>query len=176
MKITDSQRRLFVAVVSGWLLLVLMRQTNHLLAPWGVSIWLGGLLVAFPSLHLNFRTGLVSSIIIGFLIDVWSPLAHGTHALLFALAHVIIFRIRVRLAATELAIGITVALITNLAFFVVLSFWVLGHAPVSALRLLGDLVVSQIVLGLITPWFFALQLKGMDLAFKPWRRRVRSGV
>ncbi len=162
--------------MSGWLLLVLMRQTNHLLAPWGVSIWLGGLLVAFPSLHLNFRTGLVSSVVIGFFVDVWSPLGYGVHALLFGLAHVIIFRIRVRLAATELAIGITVSLITNLAFFVVLSFWTLGHAPVSGLRLLGDLVVSQIVMGLIAPWVFALQLKGVDLAFKPWRRRVRSGV
>lgn len=176
MKITDSQRRLFVTVMSGWLLVVLMRQTNHLLAPWGFSIWLGGLLVTFPSLHLNFRTGLVSSIIAGFFVDVWSPFTYGTHALLFALAHVVIFRIRVRLAATELAIGIIVALITNLAFFVVLSFGALGHAPVSGLRLLGDLVVSQVVLAGITPWFFALQLRGMDLAFKPWRRRVRSGV
>ncbi len=176
MKFTDSQRRLLVMVLSGWLLLIITRQANHLLAPWGISLWLGGLLVAFPSLQLNFRTGLVSGVMLGLFVDVWSPLVFGTHALLFGLAHVIIFRIRGRLAASELAIGITVALITNLALFMVLSFWTLGHAPVSGLRLLSDLILSQIGLGLITPWFFALQTKGLQLIFKLWRPRVRAGI
>lgn len=176
MKITDSQRRLVVMILSGWLLLILARQTNHFLAPWGVSVWLGGLLVAFPSLHLNFRTGLISCLVMGFLIDVWSPLGFGSHALLLGLAHVIIFRIRKRLAASEIAIGIIVVLITNLALFVVLTFGTLGQAPVSGLRILSDLLVSQVVIGLITPWFFALQTRSLDLIQKPWRARVRSGV
>jgi cell shape-determining protein MreD len=175
-KVTDSQRRLVVIILSGWVLFMLARQINHLLAPWGMSLWLGGALVAFPALQLNFRTGLVSSLLLGAMVDVWSPLPFGTHALLFGLAHVIIFRIRARLAASEMSIGIIVTLITNLALFVALTFWTLGSAPVSGLRILSDLVLSQIVLGLITPWFFALQLRGMDLIFKPWRRRVRAGV
>ncbi len=176
MKITDSQRRLVVMILSGWLLLILTRQTNHVLAPWSISIWLGGLLVAFPALHLNFRTGLISCLFLGFLVGVWSPLGFGTHALLFGLAHVIIFRIRKRLAASELAIGITVVLIANLALFVVLTFWTLGQAPVSGLRILSDLIVSQLIIGSITPWFFALQTRSLDLIQKPWRARVRSGV
>jgi len=174
--ITDSQRRLVVMILSGGMLLLLTRQTNHLLAPWGLSLWLGGLLVAFPALHLNFRTGLVSCLATGLLLDVWSPLGFGTHALLFGLAHVVIFRIRNRLAASELTIGIIVALIANLALFVLLSFWTLGHAPVSGLRILSDLVMSQLVLAFITPWFFALQLRAISLILRPWRTRVRSGM
>lgn len=172
MKITASQRRLFVILVTSWILVLIMRQANHLLSGFGLSLWLGGLLVTLPALRLNFRTGLTGSFLLGLALDAWTPVGFGTHALLFSLAHVVIFRLRNRIAANETAIGITVALFTNLALYTALSLLLLktlGGTPISALRLLVDLVVSQLVLVLIAPWFFALQERSLDLILRlPW--------
>lgn len=180
MKLTDSQRRLFVTIGTGFVLLLMVRQANHLLAPAGLSLWLGGLVVALPAMRLNFRTGLVGSAVLGLVMDAWSPLFFGLHAGLLALAHVIIFRIRNRIETTEPTIGILVALIANLALFTALTMITLGQTSggaVSAMRLLGDLVISQVTLALITPWFFSLQVRGLEMIFRvPWLTgRTRVG-
>jgi len=180
MKLTDSQRRLIVILGTGIVLVWIMRQTNHLLAPAGMSLWWGGLLVAFPAMRLNFRTGLIASGVLGLMLDAWSPLAFGTNGLLLGLAHVVIFQIRNRIETTEATVGVLVALISNLALFTVISMLALGSAggtPVSGLRLLTDLVVSQVSLALMAPWFFALQARGLELIFSvPWLTgRTRVG-
>lgn len=180
MKLTDSQRRLIVTLGTGVILLLIVRQANHLLAPAGMSLWLGGLLVALPAMRLNFRTGLVSSAVLGLMMDAWSPMLFGIHAGLLTLAHVIVFRIRNRIETTEPTVGVLVALITNLALFTALSMLMLSQtsgSAVSALRLLSDLVISQVTLALITPWFFALQVRGLELIFRlPWLTgRARVG-
>jgi len=179
-KVTDSQRRLFVVLVTGAILLLLVRQTNHLLAPFGVSLWLGGLLITQPALRLNFRTGLTGSFILGLALDAWSPLPFGTQACLLSLTHVVIFRIRNRIATTEVSIGILVALIANLGLYTamtMLSLSASGGATISALRLLSDLVISQLIVALIAPWFIALQERSMELIFRvPWlTARTRIG-
>lgn len=169
MKITASQRRLLVMVVAGGILLTLTRQANHLLAPTGVSLWLGGLLIAYPALRLNQRTGFASCLLLGFAVDAWTPLAFGTHALLFGFTQIVIGRLRNRFAAPELATGVIVALITNLILYVVLTFFVLGLSPgatLSGLRLLSDLVISQLTLAAITPWYFALQERSLALILR----------
>ncbi len=180
MKLTDSQRRLIVILATGWVLLWLSRQANHLLAPVGISLWLTSLLITLPALRLNFRTGLVGSFVLGLAMDAWSPVPFGTHAILLAFAHVVVFRIRNRIETTEVTIAVIVALITNLALFVALTMLILSHpggVMVSSLRLLTDLVVSQITLALIAPWFFALQERGLELIFRvPWlTARTRIG-
>lgn len=179
MKITASQRRMIVVLGAAWILLTLLRQTNHAFTAWGVSIWLGGLLIAYPALHLNPKTGFTCCFLIGMMLDAWSPLGFGTQAVLFGAAQIIIHRIRKRFAASELAIGITVSLITNLILFVIITFIVIGRShggPVSGLRLLVDLAVSQVVLVLIAPWFFALQQRALDLLFNPRRRNAGASI
>lgn len=177
MKITVSQRRIFALLVCGWILMTIVRQTNHLLAPSGLSIWLGGLIITVAALHLNPKTGFAGCFLLGLMMDAWSPLGFGTHALLFGAAQIIIGRIRNRFAAQELTIGITVALITNLILFVFITFIAIGRssgATISGVRLLSDLVLSQILLALITPWFFALQNRAFDLVINPRTARARS--
>lgn len=179
MKITASQRRIIVLLVCGWMLMTIVRQTNHLLASSGLSIWLGGLLITLAALHLNPKTGFVGCFLLGLMMDAWSPLGFGTHALLFGAAQIIIVRIRIRIAARELAIGITVALITNLILFVFITFIAIGRSSggtISGVRILTDLVLSQILLALITPWFFALQHRAFDLVLNPRIARSRSNV
>jgi hypothetical protein len=59
-----------------------------------------------------------------------------------------------------------VALITNLILFLILSFIALSRNPeasISGLRLLTDLVLSQLAIGLCAGWFFALQERALAL-------------
>ena len=99
--------------------------------------------------------------------DSFSPFAFGLHAFLFGVSQLIIVRIRNRLASEEVIIATVVALITNLALFMILSFILLGRvqgSPVSGLRLLTDLVLSQIFIGVTAGWFFALQERSLQIA------------
>jgi rod shape-determining protein MreD len=60
-----------------------------------------------------------------------------------------------------------VALLANVALFLVLSLARARHVPAGATawpRMLSDLVWSQAVLALVAPWFFALQLRTLELA------------
>ena len=59
-----------------------------------------------------------------------------------------------------------VALLTNLALFLVFSFIQIARSPAPAAawpRLIADLVCSQVFLALIAPWFFALQHRALAL-------------
>jgi len=72
-----------------------------------------------------------------------------------------------------------VALITNLILFVLITFIAIGRSSggaISGVRILSDLVLSQILLALITPWFFALQSRAFDLIINPRTARSRSTV
>ncbi len=167
MRFQPSHRRTAVVFVCGLLLTALLRQLNHTLGAWGLSVWLGGLLVAFPALRLGPQQGFNACFLLGLAIDASAPLPFGLHAFLFSVSHLIIVRIRNRFAATGTLLGTIVALITNLALYVIITSFVLGaspEAPVSGLRLLADLMLSQLLLALIAPWFFALQEKSLLIA------------
>lgn len=167
MKFKPSHRRTLVVFCCGLILFVLARQLNHSLAGYGLSVWIGGLLVTFPALRIAPQQGFNACFILGLLVDAFSPFPFGLHAFLFGVSQLIIVRIRNRLATEEVIIATVVALITNLALFMVLSFVLLGRvqgAPVSGLRLLADLVLSQVVIGITAGWFFALQERALQIA------------
>ncbi|GAB5560280.1 MAG: hypothetical protein SynsKO_19270 [Synoicihabitans sp.] len=179
MKPTPSQRRLFVMVMAAWVLITLVRQVNHAASPLNLSLWVGGLLVAFPAIHLNPRTAFTSCFIIGLMLDAWSPLPFGTHALLFGAAQIIIGRLRMRLATREPTIELIVALIANLILFVAMTFIVIGRSgggSFSGFRLLAELAVSQVVIALILPWYFALQSRGCDLLLNFRPNKIESTI
>ena len=166
MKFQPSHRRTVVVFCCGLILLVLARQANHGLSSYGISLWFGGLLVAFPALRLAPQQGFNACFLLGLLLDSVSPFVFGLHAFLFSGAHLVIVRIRNRINAEEPVIATVVALITNLALFVILSFLALGRAPhasISGMRLLSDLLLSQIAIVLLAGWFFALQERALAL-------------
>jgi rod shape-determining protein MreD len=145
----------------------LVAEANSALS--GAHVWLfaGGLYVAYSALMLPFRQGLAASILGGLLCDALAPVAFGTHAALFAAAHVVVFSLRERLQRNATAVRVAVALIVNLAFFLALSFARLRLVPAAATawpRMLSDLVWSQAAIAFVAPWFFALQLRTLELA------------
>ncbi len=169
-------RRIVIVFLTLLLLWVLVAQLNHSLSEAHVYLFVGGLFVAYSALALRLREGLIVSFLAGLLCDSAIPIEIGTsridfalahtHALLFAVAHLIVFKLRERIPREETTARVLVALFTNLGIFLLLSVAEIGRSPAPAAawwRIAVDLLCSQIFLVLIAPWFFALQTKALEL-------------
>jgi len=163
--------RLLATLLPLVLLTLLVSQFNHALAPWHVSLFIGGLLVVFAALRLDFDTGFAAVFIAGLLGDAASPVRFGTQAFLLATAYTLIFSVRGRLPRGEILVSLAFSLLANLGIFIVLSGLLLARTPLPFgvwPRLLINLLCSQAFLALIAPWFFALQTRTLALAgFEP---------
>ncbi|MDP3071333.1 MAG: hypothetical protein Q8N18_13670 [Opitutaceae bacterium] len=163
-------RRTLVLFATLLLLWALVSQLNDALAPLRVHVFAGGLFVVFAALTQPRRPGLAATLLAGLVCDAHAPVMFGLHLLLFAAAHALLFHVRERVARED-AISITVvALLTNLALFLLLSFTQIHTSPAPASawpRLIADLAASQLLLALVTPWFAALQARALGVARVP---------
>jgi len=161
------RRRWLVIFATLFLLWFIVAQANHYLAVWHVYLFVGGLFVAFSALQLPLRDGLIATALAGLLCDANSAAIPGIHLVLFAGAHAVIFNVRDRIPRDQTITRVIVALLANLAIFLVFSFLQVGNLPSPAAawpRLIFDLICSQTLIGLIAPWFFALQNRALELA------------
>jgi rod shape-determining protein MreD len=153
--------------ITLYLLRAMVAEVNNALS--GMHIWLftGGLFVAYSALMMPFRQGFFVTILAGLLCDSVAPVPFGTHACLFAVAHAIVFNARERLQRDETAVRVITALLINLGLFLALTFVRIhvAHGGAGAWpRMLSDLAWSEITIAVIGPWFFALQLRTLELA------------
>jgi rod shape-determining protein MreD len=159
-------RRWLITFVTLLLLWWVVATINHHLAPYGASLFVGGLLVTSGALRLQLRSGLVATLLVGLAIDAVEPVPAGTHLLLFGTMHVLLFQVRTRFPREEVMLGVVAALFANLGLFLGVSLVVLGRHPAPGaawLRLFADLGWSQLFLVAIAPWFFALQRRALEL-------------
>ena len=159
--------RALVTFLTQLILWVLLAQANHVLAPWHTSLFAGGLFITFAALRLPLLDGCATAVLGGLLCDATAPVPFGTHTLLFAAVFAIVFNIRDRLPREETIVRVMVALVSNLALFLALSFLRIGDSPAPAAawgRLFFDLLCSQVAIALVGPLFFALQGRALDLA------------
>lgn len=158
---TRTLRQSAVLLLGSFVLWVLVMQANHALAPWQVRLWLGGLLLAPAALAADYRAGAAAMFLIGLAIDATAPVWFGTHAFVLLAGHATLYSVRGRFARDETTPRILAALLANLATIIVFALLVgfsRPDAPMSnAGRLLVDLISSQLVLAVITPWYFAFQ-------------------
>jgi rod shape-determining protein MreD len=171
------RRPLFVIFGGSVLLWWLVAQLNHLLAPAQFSVFVGGLLVAFPALRLGHREGWKLAVLLGLWCDAAAPVRFGLHAILFLAAHSVIFSLRGRFPREEALLGILVAVLANTGIALVLSVALIGRgpAPLAALPpILFNLLASGIFVALITPWFFALQERSLEICGVGLRRERRG--
>jgi rod shape-determining protein MreD len=160
-------RRALVIFATLILLWAVLGELNHALTPRHVYLWIGGLFVTYSALTLPLRTGSIATLCAGMLCDASAPIPFGTHALLFAAAHVIIFNIRDRVPRDETVARVVIALLANLTLFLVFSFFLITRLPSPGAvwpRIIFDLICSQVLIALIAPWFFALQAGALELA------------
>ena len=155
---------LFAATLLLWTLVMLV---NDALSSRQVYLFAGALFVAYAALSQPLRAGLAVSLLGGLVCDANAPVTFGTHLLLFAAAHLILFHVRERLPREDTLSVIAVVLVANLALFLVFSLGQIHAVPNPAAiwpRLVVDLVCSQVFLALVTPWFFSLQSAALALA------------
>lgn len=160
-------RQLAVLILCAGGLAALLGQLNHSLSPLALTVTLPGLLIAYAALRLPLRTGLAAALLVGLWLDAATPAFFGRHALFLGLAFCFVYRVRWRLPRNEILVGVLTAVFINLALCIALALVFLGKLPEPAsggLRLLADLVLSQLVTGLIGPWFLALQQRALELA------------
>ena len=130
-------------------------------------LYLGGLLVTYAALRLDPRHGLLATGLTALLCDAATPVPFGTSLALFGLVHAFLLYGRQRFPREEVVFGVVVALLSNLFIFLALSFLLVHDNPRPGeawLRLFLDLLVSQVVLVLVAPWFLALQARTFGLA------------
>jgi rod shape-determining protein MreD len=164
---SPSLRQILALCLCACGLQALVGQFNHAIASFALTLNLGGLLIALAGLRLPLRPALTVALLTGLWVDASAPVAFGHHAFLHGLAVCFIHKLRERLPREETLVAVVTALFTNLAFCVITGFLSLDSLPDPAsggLRLLADLVASQLLTALIAPWFFALQLQSLRLA------------
>lgn len=156
-------RRFALLLVPLLLLWAAQAEVNHLLSARQLFFFAGGLHVAFIALTQPFGPGLASVLIAGLFCDASQPVAFGTHAALFGLAHNTIFRMRDRIPKDDAVAATLLALFTNFGLFLALAAVLSPDGGTPWPRLAGDLACSQVLIAVATPWFFALQSRFIDL-------------
>lgn len=155
-----SLRQILAMLACAAVLCALVGQLNHALAPLALTFSVPGLLIAYTALRLPPGAGIASTFAVGLWLDAATPLPFGRQAFILAFAFCLVFRLRDRLPRQENIMAVVVALFVNLALFVALAFFSLGGLPDPAaggVRLLGDLLISQLLTALLGPWFLSLQ-------------------
>jgi cell shape-determining protein MreD len=155
-----------VLFLTLYLLRGIVAEANSALS--GLHVWLfaGGLFVTYSALMMPFGQGFAVSILGGLMCDAVAPLPFGTHAVLFATAHAVVYSVRERLQRDETAVRVMVALAVNVALFAALTLMRIRRVPAGMSawpRLFCDLGWSELALLVAAPWFFALQIRSLEM-------------
>ena len=164
--------RWIVVVLANALLVFLGGQLDHYLAHFSVSVFLLGACLPLAGLRLRFRPGLIAMFVSGLVVDAGRPpVFFGSSAVLLATLFTCWHSVRLRLPRDGAAPQIVGAIAANLVLFLAQPF-LLGIDIAGGTtwnRVLIDLLLSQVAVAVIMPWFFALQerallLRGVNLA------------
>jgi hypothetical protein len=159
--------RFSLIFLSTLLLWAVTAQLNHALAPWRLYVFVGALAVTLPAITLPLENRPARQFLRRpFVRRRVAPVSFGTHALLFALTHAVVFNFRDRVPRDDTLSRVVIALFANLGLFLIFSFTQVARSPAPASmwpRLFADLACSQVCLALIAPWFFAIQARALAL-------------
>ncbi len=156
--------------------LFLVGQLNHYLTDvslFGIThgqayLFLPGLPLAFVALRLNLLPAVGTTVATALAIEAVLPLRSGTLLLPAAACVCMTIAFRAHFNRFEPSTAVFAALIINLVMIVAVTLVTFPSGGVSVGRVLVDLFLSQVALGLFTGWYFAaqtalLRLFGFDL-------------
>lgn len=158
--------RWIVPFAANLLLIAITREANHYLAQLSVSIVLGGLVLPVVALRLSQGPGLLAVVLTGLAFDATGPMAFGSTAIILAAALLVVRALRHRLLREHLSTHLAVALLANLLLFFaqpLFSGSTAAYAAPTPMRVVVDLLLSQLVLCMLAWWFFALQERALVL-------------
>ncbi len=153
-------RRTLAIFLTSLILWAVLGRLNDALSVARVTLFGGGLFVAYAAFTLPLAEGLGAALLAGALLDAGAPVRFGTHALILGGAATLIFALRERLPHDQAGGRVGIALAANAAIFLALSAAHLGARAAAAgiwPRLGSDLLLSELFVALAAPWFFALQ-------------------
>jgi rod shape-determining protein MreD len=125
------------------------------------------MMVGYAALRLDYRHGFLATALTGLAYDATTAVPFGTHLVLLGLVHATLLYGRRRFPREEPIFATVVALLANLFLFIALSFLLISASPRPAemwLRLFADLLFSQLVVALATPWFMGANARLLALA------------
>jgi len=158
--------RWIIPLAANLLLLVIAGEVNHYISVWGFSLLLAGLALPVAGLRLSLRPGLLAMALTGLAMDALGPTAFGSSAALLTAGLLFLHAVRHRLARDSMSVHIIVALSTNVVIFVTQPMFVgalVAYATPTSLRVIVDLLFSQLILAALAWWFFALQERALVL-------------
>ena len=130
-----------------------------------IHLYVGGMFVVYSALRLNSKHGWIAILLTGLMTDSLEPVPFGSSMVLLGLVFATLRYGRRRFPREGSIFGIVVALLANLFLVIALSFLMVGANPRPGdawLRIFVDLLASQFLILLITPWFLALQERMME--------------
>jgi hypothetical protein len=152
--------RWFLVFMSNLLLIFLVAEVNHYLAPLALQVYLGGLFLTFGILRLQLRHGLIATALTGLVLDAVNPRPFGYTFFLMVGCHVAVFSMRGHFARETFRSCLLVALALNLVLFVGIGIAAGRGNPAPSLfwgRIVADSAFSMLAVLIVAPWFFALQ-------------------
>ena len=167
--------RWLIVLLANLLLWWMVGTANHYLSRFSflwmdycsIHLYIGGLFVIYSALRLAPNQGWIAVILTGLMMDSLEPVPFGSNMILLGVVYATLLYGRRRFPREGSIFGIVVALFANLFLIIALSFLLVGASPRPGeiwLRIFFDLVASQFLILLITPWFLALQERSMEMA------------
>jgi hypothetical protein len=158
--------RWIIPFAANLLLIAIAREANHYLAQLGISIFLSGLVLPVVALRLSQGPGLVAVVLTGLAMDATGPTAFGSSAIILAAALLVVRALRHRLLREHLSTHLAVALLANLLLFFAQPLFAgttTAYIAPTPMRVVVDLLLSQLILSALAWWFFALQERALVL-------------
>ena len=158
--------RVIIVLAVNAVLYVFISQVNALLAPLALHLSIPVVYLVFSALYLRMSHACAVAVLSGLTIDAALPVAFGCHSFLFVLAYALIISIRLRLRrenayhVTFLSLGANFFIIAGLTL--VTGFQGAPMGP-SLLRLLIDLIFSQLVLAVVAASVVAAQRRILQI-------------
>jgi rod shape-determining protein MreD len=158
--------RWIIPFAANLLLIAIAREANHHLAQFGISLVIAGLVLPVTALRLSQGPGLLAVVLTGLAMDALTPAMFGSHAIVLAAALLVVRAFRHRLMRESLSTHFAVALLANLLLFLAQPLFagsIDAYATPSVLRVVVDLLLSQLALCALAWWFFVLQERALVL-------------
>lgn len=127
----------------------------------GLWLHIDALFLVFPILYLRFAHGLPQLVIVSLAYDAMWPGPYGTRLVIYSLILAVMVPIRLRIRRENPMHVLLLSMALNLVVFVGLALVAtfspehMGEVPIG--RMLGDLLASELVVGLCAFWWLEVQ-------------------
>ncbi len=157
-------RHALVALLANLILLFLALEFNSSLAPLAIYLIVGGIFTVYPAFQLKLIAGLPVVLLTGAIWDAATPGTFGLHMFALGAIFMILHRLRHRFRSRRTFHLAVVSCEANLVLIVILGLWYIPGTALATygLRFALETLLSEVVVFLLSYWFFDLQEKCVD--------------